>query len=147
MMSKCIKEKGWVVTASVSTTPLCNLGGLYQGSACRHSHYPNLLSPPASPTNRLFSVLCLVTLRIAIVSPALCHPPPPPSNFLPSVNIRRTEASTATLGRLALKPHLPSASTWLQFSEAARDCPVTRISSVSKLQLHLLCRLLIACTS
>lgn len=141
MMSKCIKKKGWVVTAS--TTPLCNLGGLYQGFACRPPHYPNLFNPltPAP----LFNVLCLVGLRIAIVFSAPCHPPPP-SVFFPQCKYMQYRGHAGDPWSPGAERHLPSASTTLQFSEAARDCPVTTISSVSKLRLHPLCRLLIACT-
>lgn len=143
MMSKCIKEKGWVVMVSVLTTPLCSLGGLYQGFACRHPlTTQTFLAPPAS----LFNVLCLVARRFAIVSSALCQPPPP-SVSLPSVNICSTEVTPATSSCLWLNNmNNPSASTTLQFSEAGRDCPVTTISSASKLWVHPLCRLLIACT-
>lgn len=94
MMSKCIKKKGWVVTVSVLTHPLCNLGGLYQGFACWTPHYPNLFSPPPI---LLFTVLCLVALCIAIVFSAPCHLPP--SSL--SVNICSTEATLVASSCLA----------------------------------------------
>lgn len=60
--------------ASVLTTPLCNLGGVYT----KISHVDPLTTQTflANPTP-LFYVLSLVALGIAIVFSAPCHPPAP----------------------------------------------------------------------
>lgn len=60
--------------ASVLTTPLCNLGGVYT----KISHVDPLTTQTflATPAP-LFYVLSLVALGIAIVFSAPCHAPPP----------------------------------------------------------------------
>lgn len=76
MMSKCIKKKRWVVSASVLTPPLCNLGGIYTKVAhvdpltTQTFLSPTPLCSTCSVCSHRYSVLCSVST-----------PPQPPSSY------------------------------------------------------------------
>lgn len=140
---KMYLKKRWVVMVSVLTAPLCNLGGY-----TKVSHADSLTTqtcpsphPPLCLKCSVWSHLCII-----VVFSAVCHSPltfPSLSSPIPQCKYMQYRGWS---GNHKLPSHQSGTSRKPRLRCSLVKQQRDIIYFVSKLQLHPLCHLLIACT-